>query len=135
MQFISVYKKDSNTLDVINKKDNVIYRSDHLRNGDFLEREKDGEKFNILRYVDDCSHTTLTEVPEILKLMNDIDVVIRESQIDKEICNHMKEIIFLCKLCIWNRDDFYLELSPWGADINTYPSELPERYRFNISSL
>jgi|GEM_PF-2287872 len=134
MQLISVFKKG---LQPSGSSDNseVVYRTYHSRNGSFLERENDGEKFQILRYVDDCSKMALMTVPEILKFIEDIRIILGESSNDNEICNHLKEIVFLCKLCIWNDKDFYLEISPWGADLNTYPSDLPEQYRFNISSL
>ena len=136
MQLISVLKKEFQSKDSSNNGANeVVYRTYHSRNGSFLEKEDDGGKFQILRYVDDCSKTALMTTPEILKLIEDVEIVIDESKNDNEICNHLKEIIFLCKLCVWNDEDFYLEISPWGADLNTYPSDLPEQYRFNISSL
>ena len=134
MQLINVFKKNHKSKSSSNS-DSIVYRSYHPRNGSFLEKESEREKFQILRYVDDCSKTTLMTTIEILKLIEDIGIVICESTNDNEVCNHLKEIIFMCKLCIWNEGDFYLEISPWGVGLETYPSSLPEQYRFNISSL
>ncbi len=132
MQCISVLKRgiESRKHDV----SRVVYSSFHLRNGEFLEREKDGDKFEILRYTDDCDPSALTTLLELLKFIEEIRIVIAESEDDKEMCNHLKEIVFMCKLCIWNIDEFYLEITPFGMNID-YPIALPEKYRFNISSL
>ncbi len=136
MQFISIYRKISpNDLGAVDKYNRVIYRSEHLRNSGFLERENDGEKFKVLRYVDDCDPSILMTVSDMLELIEDMKIVINESKNDVEVNNHLKEIVFMCKLCIWNIDNFYLEISPWGTNADTYPSDLPEEYRFNISSL
>ena len=37
------------------------------------------------------------------------------SENDNEMCNHLKEIFVLCKLCLWNSGKFYLEFTPWGV--------------------
>jgi len=126
MQFISVYKKlSSNDLGTADKHNRVIYRSENLRNSSFLERENDGEKFKVLRYVDDCDPSILVTVSDMLELIEDMKIVIDESKNDVEVNNHLKEIVFMCKLCIWNIDTFYLEISPWCANTDTYPSHLP----------
>ncbi|MBH0095433.1 hypothetical protein I6E61_03420 [Psychrobacter sp. NZS113] len=136
MQFLSVYKKISqDDLGAADRHNRVVYRSEHLRNDNFLERENDGEKFKVLRYVDDCDPSILITVSDMLELIEDIRIVISESTHDIEITNHLKEVIFMCKLCIWNINDFYLEISPWGVNTDTYPKDLPEEYRFNISCL
>lgn len=136
MQFFSVYRKTSpNDLSLAEKHKRVIYRSEHLRNSNFLERENDGDKFKILKYVDDCDPSILMKTSEILELIEDLEIVIIEAKHDIEISNHLKEIIFMCKLCVWNIDYFYLEISPWGVNTDTYPKDLPEEYRFNISCL
>lgn len=136
MQFISIYRKMSpNDLGAVDKHNRVIYRSEHLRNSSFLEREDDGKKFKVLRYVDDCDPSILMTVLDMLELIEDMKIVINESKNDIEVNNHLKEIVFMCKLCIWNIDSFCLEISPWGTNADTYPSDLPEEYRFNISSL
>ncbi|WP_201586075.1 hypothetical protein [Psychrobacter jeotgali] len=136
MQFFSVYRKISpNDLGLAEKHKRVIYRSEHLRNSSFLERENDEDKFKILRYVDDCDPSILMKISEILELIEDLEIVIVEAKHDIEISNHLKEIIFMCKLCIWNTNDFYLEISPWGVNTDSYPKDLPEEYKFNISCL
>lgn len=136
MQFLSVYKKVSqDDLGTADKHNRVVYRSEHLRNSNFLERENDSEKFKVLRYVDDCDPSILITTSDMLELIEDVKIVINESKHDNEVINHLKEIIFMCKLCIWNISDFYLEISPWGTDAGKYPTNLPEEYRFNISSL
>lgn len=132
MQCISVLKRgiDSRKHDIRR----VVYSSFHPRNGKFLERESDGDKFKILKFTDGCDPSALMTVSEILIFIEDIRIVIGESRNDNEMCNHLKEIIFMCKLCVWNIDDFYLEITPFGIGID-YPIALPEKYRFNISSL
>lgn len=57
------------------------------------------------------------------------------SENDNEMCNHLKEIFVLCKLCLWNSGKFYLEFTPWGVILDSYPRCLPDKYRFNISTI
>jgi hypothetical protein len=124
MQFINVLRRSFQSESSNNsEKSKVVYSTYHPRNGDFLERENDGDKFEILRYTDDCDPSVLTTTLDMLAFIDEIRIVISESEEDNEMCNHLKEIIFMCKLCIWNIDEYYLEITPFGSNIN-YPTSL-----------
>lgn len=124
MQFINVLRRSCQSESSNNsEKRKVVYSIYHPRNGDFLERENDEDKFEILRYNDDCDPSALMTTLDMLALIDEIRIVISESEEDKEMCNHLKEVIFMCKLCIWNIDEYYLELTPFGTNIN-YPTSL-----------
>lgn len=114
-----------------------FYRTFHDRNGTYLEREGDAGKFLILWNVDDASNTVLTKSSDFINLLKDIEIVLAEadSNGDFEISNHLKEIFVLCKFCLWNEGRFFLEFTPWGCLLESYPSIIPEKYRFNISEL
>ncbi|WP_201598775.1 hypothetical protein [Psychrobacter vallis] len=124
MQFINVLRRPSQSESSNNsEKGKIIYSVFHPRNGDVLERENDKDKFEILRYTDDCDPSALMTTLDILDFMKEIQIVMSESENDNEMSNHLKEIIFMCKLCIWNIDEYYLEITPFGTNIN-YPTNL-----------
>ncbi|OCG60289.1 hypothetical protein [Gilliamella sp. Fer4-1] len=117
--------------------DIVLYRTFHENNGRYLEREDEPEKFKVLWNIDDSSPSVFKSNQDINMLMQDIEVVLNEahSQNDNEMCNHLKEIFVLCKLCLWNNGMFYLEFTPWGVKLDSYPSNLPDKFKFNISTI
>lgn len=121
----------------IDNDDLILYRTFHESNGRYLERENEPEKFKILWNVDDASPSVFKDTQDINMLMEDLKTVLDEahSQNDNEMCNHLKEIFILCKLCLWNNGVFYLEFTPWGVTLDSYPCNLPEKYRFNISTI
>ena len=121
----------------IDNDDLILYRTFHESNGRYLERENESEKFKILWNVDDASPSVFKDTQDINMLMEDLKTVLDEahSQNDNEMCNHLKEIFILCKLCLWNKGLFYLEFTPWGVTLDSYPCNLPEKYRFNISTI
>lgn len=115
----------------------VLYRTFHERNASYLERENQSDKFKIIWNIDDASPSFFMKSDDIVMLMQDIEILIQEAcnNNDNEILNHLKEIMVLCKLCLWNEGAFYLEFSPWGVMLDSYPKSIPEKYRFNISDL
>ncbi|MCX8579130.1 hypothetical protein J3U35_06705 [Gilliamella sp. B2717] len=117
--------------------DLVLYRTFHENNGRYLEREGESGKFKILWNIDDASSSVFKEPQDINMLMDDLETVLDEahSENDNEMCNHLKEIFVLCKLCLWNSGKFYLEFTPWGVILDSYPRCLPDKYRFNISTI
>lgn len=117
--------------------DLVLYRTFHENNGRYLEREGESGKFKILWNIDDASSSVFKDTQDIRMLMKDLETVLDEahSQNDNEMCNHLKEIFVLCKLCLWNSSIFYLEFTPWGVTLDSYPRSLPDKYRFNISTI
>lgn len=122
MQFINVLRRVSQPKRLNgSEKGKVVYSTYHSRNGDFLERENDGDKFEILKYTDDCDPSALMTTLDMLTFIDELRIVMSESEEDTEMCNHLKEIIFMCKLCIWNIDEYYLEITPSGTNIN-YPT-------------
>ena len=116
MQFINVLRRESQFKCLNESK--VVYSTYHSRNSSFLEREKDGDKFEILKYTDDCDPSVLMTTLDMLAFIDEIRIVISESEEDNKMCNHLKEIIFMCKLCIWNIEEYYLEITPFGTNIN-----------------
>lgn len=136
MQYICIRKKDDKKYK--SEKCSDLYQTFHERNGIYLEKDGCSEKFKILSNVDDASNTFLTKRDDYLRLMSDLEIVIGEAHLngDKEICNHLKEIFVLCKLCLWDsNDNLKIIFSPWGFASDKYPLDIPEKYRFNISSL
>jgi hypothetical protein len=114
----------------------LLYHTVHERNGDYLERENQPEKFKILKDIDDCDPSSFGEAEVLQSLILDLDLVIIEAQQkqDAELANHLKEILVLCRLCIWNLGKFTLIISPFEyVPDNKAPSELPEKYFKNIS--
>ncbi|PIT49918.1 hypothetical protein BHC46_01265 [Snodgrassella alvi] len=133
MTLVTLYKT------TLNEKtpDIVLYRAIAENNTSYLEREDENEKFNKLWNVDDCSPTTFKSAEDIILLMKDIEIVLDEARKnnDIKICNHLKEIFVLCKICLWNINLFYLVFSPWGGPAEMYPYVIPKKYRFNISDI
>ncbi|MCW2255567.1 hypothetical protein M2263_001658 [Providencia alcalifaciens] len=115
----------------------MLYRTFHERNSSYLERENEADKFKIIWNIDDGSPSFFMKSNDIVMLMQDIEILVQEAckNNDNEMLNHLKEIMVLCKLCLWNEGMFYLEFSPWGVVLDSYPKEIPEKYRFNISYL
>lgn len=124
-QGISVYKAEQ-----------LIYHSVHDRNGDYLERESEPENFLILKEVDDCSPSRFYTSEMFNALVTDLDIIIREAEDknDFEIANHLKEILVLCRFCLWNVGEYDLVISPFEFIPNEkYPSEMPSKHFKNIS--
>jgi len=42
-------------------------------------------------------------------LMKDIEKVLKETYLnnDDKICNHLKEIFVVCRMCLWNYDRYF----------------------------
>lgn len=136
MQTISVYGRN----DFLTERNNQIFCNVfHERNGQYLEREFDPEKFLILKDVDDCSPTELWQKDGLINFLHDLEIVITEAKenCDDEMSNHLKEVFVLAKFCLWNLDKFGLYLSPWGGtlSLDDYPQDIPEKYRYNIAKL
>lgn len=114
----------------------LLYHTVHERNGEYLERENQPEKFVVLKDIDDCDPSSFGEAEALQLLISDLDIVIfeaREKQ-DAELENHLKEILVLCRLCLWNLGSFTLVISPFEfVPDNKTPSELPEKYLKNIA--
>ncbi|WP_025374273.1 hypothetical protein [Advenella mimigardefordensis] len=121
----------------LDSNDDVLYRTFHERNVNYLERENQADKFKIIWNIDDASPSVFKTPDDILLLLEDLESLVQEAfkNNDHEMLNHLKEIVVLCKLCLWNKGELYLEFSPWGVNLDQYPSEIPEKYRFNISKI
>lgn len=131
MQGISVYSRaeDGNLA--------LLYHAIHERNGDYLERENEPDRFLVLKDVD-ASDPSSFHTPDGLKnLLVDLDVVLAEAEAkgDVEMANCLKEIMVLCKLCLWNPGQFVLILSPYEyVPPEKFPDELPDKYKLNIAN-
>ena len=115
----------------------LIYHTVHERNGEYLEREYEKEIFSMLRDVDDCDPSSFGEPETLNPLIDDLDIVIREAEEKKDIemANHLKEILVLCRLCLWNLGKFTLVISPFEyVPKEKYPSGIPKRYLKNIAN-
>ncbi len=55
--------------------------------------------------------------------MDDLEIVLNKTHFlnENEMCNHLKEIFVLCKLCFWNTEIFYLDFIPYGVKLDSYP--------------
>lgn len=131
MQGISVYK--------IGESGSVakpVYHTFHERNGDYLERENEKQKYPLLGEVDDCDPSTFSGAEIIVSLMAELDLVVEEADGvgDLELANHLKEILVLCKLCVWNSGEMWIHMSPYEfVPPEKYPAEIPQKFRHNIS--
>ncbi len=128
MQGISIYK-NNNTL---------FYHTFHKDNGKYLERENEKEKFLVLYEVDDCSPSEFSDAASLNRLINDLNITIQEATLlnDIQSANHLKEIVVLCKMCLWNIDSFILVLSPFEyIPKEDYSKDLPQKYRESIASI
>lgn len=133
MQGISIYKRE--TADILSSP---IYHTFHERNGKYLERENEPSKFLVLKDIDDCDPSEFYTSKGLNDLLSDLEIIVLEAKTEKdiEIANHLKEIVVLCKLCLWNIDAFVLIISPYEyLEDKQYPVGLPGRYKFNISFL
>ncbi|MER3328692.1 MAG: hypothetical protein RIF34_03870, partial [Candidatus Kapaibacterium sp.] len=92
-QGIALYSQANNEL---------MYFTTHQRNGDYLEREADAGRFEMLAGVDDCDPSYFYTTENLSQLIRELDIVIGEAEknIDTEISNHLKEILVLCRLCL-----------------------------------
>ncbi|MGE9657728.1 hypothetical protein BHC47_05385 [Snodgrassella alvi] len=118
-------------------RDIDLYTTVYDNNDKYLDREDEFEEFNRLCNVDDCSPTIYETVEDFQLLMKDIEKVLKEAYLnnDNKMCNHLKEIFVLCKMCLWNYDRYFLKFSPWGQNYDYYPSIIPEKYRLSISDI
>lgn len=127
MQLISLYKVCDNQ-----GFSQAIYRCFHPENGSLLEKEGEKERYEMLCHVDNASNIIFKNQINLTALLSDLEIVIKEitESENKQILNHLKEIMVLAKFCLWNLGDVYLEFSPWGVDLGCYPDSLPEKYRY-----
>ncbi|ATN00965.1 MULTISPECIES: hypothetical protein [Proteus] len=132
MPLISLIKSSNG-----DNENEVLYRTFHERNARYLERENQSDKFKIIWNIDDASPSVFMNSDDLVSLLEDLEILVQEAckNNDHEILNHLKEIAVLCKLCLWNESLFYLEFSPWGVSLDSYPTKIPEQYRFNISTI
>ena len=129
MQGISLYKKQV-------KQGAPLYHTFHKENGKYLEREREAEKFLVLGQVDDCDPSSFYDIQSLNALIEDLDIVILEADIsgDTEASTHLKEILVLCRFCLWNIGEYVLHMSPYEIlSTESYPTSLSEKYKFNIS--
>lgn len=87
--------------------------------------------------MDDCSSTIYETVEDFQLLMKDIGKVLKEAYLnnDDKICNHLKEIFVVCRMCLWNYDRYFLVISLWGPRYELNSSVIPEKYRLSISDI
>jgi hypothetical protein len=131
MQGISLYKRNADG------STKLMYHTFHKRNGDYLEKEASAHIFSVLSQVDSCDPSSFHTEDSLNMLINDLDTALSEakSNNDQEMCNHIKEIIVLSKLCLWNSGELILLMSPFEhISPDSYPSALPEKYKFNIAN-
>ena len=127
MQGISLY------VAVQGKKDEKpFYHTFHKRNGDYLEREHEDDKFLFLFDVDDCDPSELSQPEHFIDFLHDLEIVISEARVkqDFEMVDHLNEIILMCKMGLWNTGKVLLIISPYeffGDD--QYPQGLPAKYK------
>ena len=117
-------------------KSKLIYHTFHEENGKYLERECEPEDFSILKDIDDSDPSSFSEVETLIALIDDLDIVIQEAEIKKdyELSNHLKEVMVLCRLCLWNLGEYTLIISPYEyIPKSEHPPSLPTKYESNIA--
>lgn len=51
--------------------------------------------------------------------MKDIEKVLKETYLNNnKICNYLKEIFVVCRMCLWNYNKYFLVISPCDQVIN-----------------
>ena len=66
--------------------------------------------------------------------MKDIEKVLKETYLNNnKICNFLKEIFVVCRMCLWNYNKYFLVISPWGPGYKFDPSVIPKKYRLSLS--
>lgn len=105
MNIVTLYKK----IDDYKVRDIILYITVHNNNEKYLDREDEFEEFSRLCKVDDCSPTIYETVEDLQLLMKDIEKVLKETYLnnDDKICNHLKEIFVVCRMCLWNYDRYF----------------------------
>lgn len=115
--------------------EHILYATYHPRNGSYLERETEQDKFSVLPSLDDVSPTAITILDRFILLLKDLNIVLEETHKarDTEMTLHILELIVLCKFCVWNPEQCWLSFTPWGN--SNCPTALPENVRLSISGL
>lgn len=109
MSIVTLYEKQ-----MITKFQIQLYTTVHNNNDKYLDREDKFEEFNRLCNVDDCSPTIYETVEDLQLLMKDIEKVLKETYLNNnKICNYLKEIFVVCRICLWNYNKYFLVISPW----------------------
>lgn len=112
---------------------NCFYYTYHERNGSYLERENEPEKFYYLSDLCDVSFNFFfTEFDALIK---ELEIVLHEAYLadDLEIALHIMEIIVLAKFCIFNENKYALEFTPWGSVKEL--KKMPKHLARNLSGL
>lgn len=66
--------------------------------------------------------------------MKDIEKVLKETYLNNnKICNYLKEIFVVCRMCLWNYNKYFLVISPWVPGYKFDSSVIPEKYRLSLS--
>lgn len=121
MQTVILYKAEKSVK-------RVQYVCHHPKNSKYLEREDEADTYKLLSDVDNVSNATFVKNEEFAKLIGELVRVINEAKMsgDNDVVNHLKEIIVLCKLCLWSDSVVFIEFSPFGVSSEKYPELLPE---------
>ena len=136
MQNVFLFKENDNVISTTeNGTTRLLYATYHPRNGSYLERETEQDKFSVLPSFDDVSPTAITILDRFILLLNDLNIVLEETHKarDTEMTLHILELIVLCKFCVWNPQKYWLKFTPWGNVMP--PTALPENVRLSISGL
>lgn len=102
--------------------DEIIYVSYLDGNGKYLEKE-DNPGFKILSLVTDIDNGTFCSDAESFKyLLKDLLIILEEAKKDDDIrmVNHIKEIIVLTNLCLWNSSGVFKKVSFALAIVHSY---------------
>lgn len=127
MQGISLY------VAIDGKKDKKpFYHTFHKRNGEYLEREHEPDKFCVLEHIDDCDPTYFVKKNHFEALLQDLKIIVSEarSKQDFEMVDHLNEIVCMCKMGLWNTGKVLLIISPYEfLSDDQYPQGLPTKYK------
>lgn len=128
MQGISLYKRKTV---FFTKTNTLLYHTYHERNGEYLEREGETNDFLVLSAIDDCDPSGFYTSEGLNDLILDLNKVIHiaNKRGDSLAANHLKEILVLAKLCLWNLGEMILIISPYEyVPEEDYPKYMPEKY-------
>jgi len=127
MQGISLY------VAIEGKKDErPFYHTFYWRNGEYLEREEEPDKFRVLEHIDDCDPTHFVRKKHFESLLHDLEIIISEARAkqDCEMVDHLNEIVSMCKIGLWNTGKVLLVISPYEFfSDDQYPQGLPAKYK------
>ncbi|RJG37350.1 hypothetical protein [Motilimonas pumila] len=111
-----------------------VYCTYHKHNHLVFDSFEGSSKFEIVNAVDEVSPTSLMQEQHILKLMDELKALMALdiASSHQGLRNHLKEVLVLCKFCIWNPGKYILHITPFGFAASAYPEQLAPNMRYSL---